>query len=234
MSEEKQESSEVKDDGLAKDALEATADTSADEPEQTVPLHKHTALRTRAQEAEVGRARAEGELAAVKAQQAQDAPAVKSPIDLEIERQAALGITEEEVVITPALYRKQQNYDKQVANQAAQTKATQELGARQLASVKKASAAHSDFQQIVKTGEVFLSEGELFDIGKAGDDFGELAYAKCAAALAANKPEAESKSKTGTAPEKKQSESEAETVPTQSEILKGLNVDPSVEAAAQM
>ncbi len=231
MSEEKQ-SSEVKDDSLAEDALKAAADTSADEPEQTVPLHKHVALRTRAQEAEIGQARAEGELSAIKAAQSQDAPAPKSPLDLEIERQAASGIAEEDMSISPRILREQEVHNQQIANQTAQTTAKQQLGIKQLASAKKAQTAHSDFQHVVQTGEAFLTEGELFDIGKAGDDFGELAYAKCAAALAANKPE--HKSETDTAPEKKQSESEAEKVPTQSEILKGLNVDPSVEAAAQM
>ncbi len=229
-------SSEVEEKGLTKEALEATAEAeetpSAEEPEQTVPLHKHTVLRTRAQEAEVGKARVEGELAALKAQIEHNAPAAKSPLDLEIERQTAEGIPESEMTITPALYRKQQEYDRQVTNQAATATATQTLGAAQLKSAQVAKGAHEDFSDVLGRGTGLLTEGQLLDISKAGDGFGELAYSKCEAALALANPKPEPKPKTDPAPETKQSESEA--VKTQAEILKGLNVDPTIEAAAQL
>lgn len=244
MSEETEQSSEVKDEGLAQEALGATAEAEtppAEKPaaeELKVPLHTVTALRTRAQQAEVAQARAEGELAALKQVQSQQVPAPKSPLQLRAEEEeVSIG----EVKMDGALYEAQKEHDQQIATQATQAEATRKLGVQQLASTNKAKAAHEDWQKVVLDGQALLSPGELVDIGAAGDDFGELAYAKCATALAQNKSE------TDAAPEKKLSKSEAEAkakaeaeakakekVPSQQEILKGVEGDPASIAAAQL
>lgn len=244
MSEETEQSSEVKDEGLAQESLDATAEaqtppaekSAAEEPQ--VPLHTVTALRTRAQEAEVAQARAEGELAALKQAQTQQAPAPKSPLQLRAEEE---GVSVSEVQMDGALYEAQKEYDQQVANQAAQATATQKLGVQQLASTQKAKTVHEDWQEVILAGQALLSPGELVDISAAGNDYGELAYEKCQAALARNKPESDA------APETKQSKSEAEAkakaeaeakakenVPSQQEILKDVEADPATIAAAQL
>lgn len=241
MTEENEQSSEVKEEDLAQE-VEAKAasaeETPAEEPEQGVPVAKHAALRKRAQAAEIAQARAEGELNALRQQQASQAPATKSPLDLEIERQAAMGVPEEDMTITPALYRKQQLYDQQVANQAAEAQKKHELGDIQVRSARMAKALHEDWTEVVALGDGLLTEGELVDIMNTGEGFGELYYAKLQEAIARNAPKSEAK--TETAPEKKQSKSEAEKkkeeekVPTQQEILKDIQADPITIAAAQL
>ena len=243
MKDETEQSSEVKEEDLAQEALDATEDETspADESElKGVPIAKHAKLRERAQQAEVAQARAEGELAAVLQQQTKLAPPPKSPLDLEIERQAAEGIAEDDMTITPALYRKQHLYDQQIANQKTEDSVRQELLVKQQASANRAKVEIEDWQQIVLTGDGLLTPGEAIDIAACGDDFGQVCYDKCKVAIERNA--AKSESETDTAPEKKLSESEAEAkvkaeaekVPTQQEILKDLNVDPATEAAAQL
>jgi len=240
MTEEKEQSSEVKDEDLAQEALDATAsaeeETSlADEPEQQgVPVAKHAALRHRAQTAEIAQARLEGELSALKHQQAEQAPAPKSPLDIEVERQAALGILEEDMTISPRIIKANDLYNLQIANQATEANKKHELGVVQLASAKKAKVAHEDWQEVIGAGDALLTPGELLDIAATGVGFGELYYEECQAAITRNVPKTESETQ-NTAPETKPSKSEAEPkVPTQQEILKGLNVDPATEAAAQL
>ena len=234
MTEEKEQSSEVKEEDL--EALEAAAsaeeeETSpAEEPEKGVPIAKHVALRHRAQSAEIAQARAEGELNALRQQQASQKPAAKSPLDLEIERQANMGILEENMTITPALYRKQQLYDQQVANQTAESDRQHALGKIQKKSIMAAQANHEDWQQAVARGDGLLTPGEVLDIVNTGDGFGELYYAKLQEAIERNAPKSESK--LVTAPEKKPSKLEAEKVPTQQEILKDIQADPQTIAAA--
>lgn len=236
--ETEQESSEGKETNLAEEALNATApadeETSpaSESEQQGVPVDKHIKLRERAQVAEVARARAEGELTAMKEQQARSAPAAKSPLDLEVERQAAEGVPEEDMTISPAIIKANDLYNQQVANQATAAKAKEELGIKQTASANKAKAEIPDWQEVVLAGDSLLTQGELVDIAAAGADFGQVAYDKCKAAIERNRPSSESKA--NAAPEKEQSESEAETVPTQSAILKDLDVDPATQAAAQL
>lgn len=225
-------------ENLAQEALDSTEQTSPAEKsaEETVPLHKHTALRTRAQAAEVAQARAEGELAGIRQAQA---PAAKSPLDAEIERQAAEGIAEEDMTFTPALYRKQQSHDQQIAKQAATEEAARKLAIKQVASKNKAMADHEDWPEVIAAGEIHLTPGELVDIQNAGADFGEVVYSKCQTAAARHKP------KTDTAPEKKPDESEAEKkeaekiaadekVPTQEEILAAVGGEPDAVRASQL
>ncbi|KKN73462.1 hypothetical protein LCGC14_0400370 [marine sediment metagenome] len=250
--ETKQESSESSEEqDLAQAALDATdSDASAregtspaEEPEQqTVPVAKHVALRERAQAAEVAQARAEGELVAIKQAQTQNAPASKSPLQLEIERQAAEGIDKEDMTVSPTIIEQNDIYNQQVANKRAADSVAQQLGAKQLASTNKARAEHKDWSDVVKAADGLLTQGELVDIAAAGDNFGELAYAKSKVALERNKPASE----TDTAPEKKPSKSEAEakekteaeakTVPSQQQILKEVaeQADAQTVAAAQL
>lgn len=244
MDNETEQSSEKTEEELAQEALDATAteETSDEETspaegseKQGVPIPKHAALRQRAQTAEIGQARAEGALAAIEKQRAHDAPPSKSPLDLEIERQAAEGIAEEDMAISPRIIKAQETFNQQVANQKAETVAKEQLTAKQLTSATKAKAKHEDWQETVLAADGLLTQGELIDIAGAGVDFGEVAYVKSKAALERTKP-------SDTAPETKPSKSEAEAkakaeaekVPTQKEILKDLNADPQTEAAAQL
>lgn len=248
MTEENKTSSEVEEKDLAQEALDATeggtspAEKSA-KAEPTVPLHNVTALRARAQQAELDKARLEGELTALRQQQTQSAPAPKSPLEAEIERQAAAGIDEEDMTVTPKVYREQQAWEKQQAEQAAQQKAAEKLAKEQLASVVKARGDHDDFDEVIKAGDALLTKGEVVDLSEAGVDFGERTYAKCKAVLEAHaKANAKSQTETETAPESEQSESEAEAkvatkkVPTQQQILKEVaeQSDPQAVAAAQL
>ena len=235
MTEEKEQSSEVKEEDLEalNDAASAEEETSpAEEPEKGVPIAKHVALRHRAQSAEIAQARAEGELNALRQHQASQKPAAKSPLDLEIERQANMGILEEDMTITPALYRKQQLYDQQVANQTAESDRQHALGKIQKKSIMAAQANHEDWQQAVARGDGLLTPGEVLDIVNTGDGFGELYYAKLQEAIERNAPKSESK--LVTAPKEKPSKLEAEKVPTQQEILNNLHADPQTIAAAQL
>lgn len=239
MVEEKEQSSEEKD--LAQEALDATAASAeeepspAEEPEVGVPVAKHAALRKRAQAAEIALARSEGELDAVRKQQASQGPAAKSPLDLEIERQTAMGIPEDDMSVSPRIIRANDLYNQQVANQAAEAQKKHELGDIQVRSARLAKASHDDWMEVVAVGDGLLTKGELLDIMSAGVDFGEIYYAKLQEAIAKNAP----KSETNAAPEKKPSKSEAEKkeeekVPTQQEILNDIQADPQTIAAAQL
>lgn len=234
MTEEKEQSSEVKEEDLAQEALDATA--SAEEPspaeEPGVPIAKHVALRHRAQTAEIAQARAEGELDALKQQQASQAPTAKSPLDLEIERQTAMGIPEDDMSVSPRIIRANDLYNQQVANQAAESNRQHELGKIQVVSLRMAKANHEDWMEVVVKGDSLLTKGEVLDIVNTGEGFGELYYAKLQEAIERNAPKSESK--TEPAPEVKPSKSEAEKVPTQQEILKDIKADPLTIAAAQL
>lgn len=239
MAEQQQSSEEVKEQDLAQEALDATreedppVDESAKKEEPTVPLHEHTALRQRAQTAEVARARAEGKVAAMEHQRTVEQPAPKSPLQSEIERQTADGILEEDMTVSPKIIKEQELYNQQVANQTAEASRKEQLDAQRSISGNKAMAVHDDWQNVMLAADGLMTEGELLDIANAGENFGEKAYTTAQGAIERNKPVTET---TETAPEKKQSESEAdvkkEKVPTQQEILKDLDVDPVIEAAS--
>lgn len=248
MDEKNEQSSEMTDEEkLAQEALDATAEggtspeetSPTEEPEQNVPVAKHAALRKRAQTAEIGKARAEGALAALTEQRAHDAPPSKSPLDLEIERQAAEGIAEEDMTISPKVIRANDRYNEQVANQKAEKAAREKLATVQVTSANKAKAAHEDWSEVILAGDALLTRGELLDLSNAGVDFGELAYAISKAAIERNKPDSET-----TAPNQSKSETEkkaeaeakakaeAEKVSTRDEILK--DADPDTARVAQL
>lgn len=230
MENEPEKSSEVKEQELAEEALDATAAPPA-ESEPGVPVAKHAVLRRRAQAAEVAQARAEGELNALRQAATTQVPAVKSPLELEIERQAAAGVAREDMTVSPDIIIEQQTHTQRIANQATQVKATRELQTKQLASTSRAKIAHEDWQQVVGAAFPQMTPGETLDIEREGDNFGEVAYAKAQEVIARNlTPE----TKTETAPETKTSESEADKVPTQQEVLDGLQADPATIAAAKL
>ena len=233
-------SSEEKEQDLAEEALEATADDGTppvEKPveEPLVPLHKVTALRTRAQMAEIAQARAEGELAGIRQAQA---PAVKSPLEVEIARQAAEGIAEEDMTISPKVIRAHELHKEQIANQEATARAALDLAVKQQASKAKAVATHDDWYDVIAAGQSLLTPGELVDLNAAGVDFGEKAYKKCTEALEREKPAKEA------APEKKPDESEAEKkareaaeadkVPTQEELLAEIGGDSDAVRVSQI
>jgi len=229
-------SSEEETRDLTQEATDASADTPA-KTEPTVPLHEVTALRTRAQEAEaiaqqnaIDLATAQGELNALRNKPTATS---KSPLEIEIERQAAEGLTEDEMTVSPVVVRAEAVYQRQIDEQAAQTRTRAEIASVQTKSVKKATAKYSDYKAVTNQGEVLLTRGELVDIASETDNFGEIAYAKCKAAIerfAPAKPETKPEVIADAAPNKNQSESVV--VPTQQEILKG--VDPATALAAQL
>jgi len=236
MTEETEMSSEsTKEQGLAQEALDSTAEgttdvtSPAESEQQGVPLAKHVALRQRAQAAEVAQARAEGELTAMRQLQTQNAPAAKSPLDLEVERQDALGIAEEDMTISPRIIRANDLYNQQVMNQATANRHAETLARTQLTSANSAKTIHDDWSDVVKAADGLLTKGELVDIAAAGADFGEIAYDKSQKALARNKPAG-----TNTAPQTKPSKLETVKAPTQQEILNDINADPQTIAAAQL
>ena len=208
---------------------ETSEQAPVEKPEEpTVPLHEHTALRTRAQEAEVRAANLEGQLSAV---QNRTAVATKSPMEIEIERQTADGIAEEDMTITPALYRQQQVFDSQQAEQTATSAALATKQSSQLASTNLAKAAHTDWQQTVTAAFPHMTKGEVLDIETETKNFGERAYAKAQEVLKRvnpdpapetelSKSEAEAKVK---ADAEVKAKADAEKVPSQDEVLKSAN-----------
>ena len=198
------------------------------EPEPSVPLHAHTALRARAQAAEVNAAELRGRLAQV---QESSALPVVSPLDAEIARQTEEGIAQEDMSISPAVIRADKLYEKQIATQEAKTVADQTLVNKQAASLLTAQGKHADCMEVINAGMGLLTPGESLDAKNAGDNFGETAYIACQKAIARNKPE----ETTSAAP--KPSKPAVEKVlepaaPSQTEILK--NASPEVAAAAAL
>ena len=229
---EQEQSSEVKDQEAEKSAAEEALDATAGpagESEPTVPLHKHTALRTRAQDAERGKAYAEGQLAAIHAAAKSQAPAVKSPMQTEIDRQTAEGIDPADMTVSPAIVQAEMAHKEQVANQAATAKAHNETIAKQRTSSEQARIAHDDYSTVIEAGLALMTKGQTLDIESEVANFGENLYAKSQEIIA------KTGSKTETAPEKKQSESEAEEkVQTQDEILADVQADPDTIRAVNL
>lgn len=204
MSSESQEQQESTQEALdAANTSEVEEKASPAEVEPTVPLHAHTALRERAQNAEIAAAKAQGALEALQGQQV--ATATISPIDAEIARQKAEGIEEEDMQISPAVIKADKLYERNQVSMAAEADATRELGKAQVVSMNKSKGLHTDWTEITNAGDKLLSNGDLLDLREAGDNFGELAYSKCKAAIERAKPV----TKTDAAPNKEQSELEA-------------------------
>lgn len=188
---------------------------------------KFTALRHRAQAAELEAAELKGRLAGIQEVNAKAAPPAKSPLQLRAEQD---GVAVDEVQMDGALYQAQRRHDDQVANQKAETKAKADKTAALKKSMDAAKANNADWQDVISAGEQHLTPGEMLDLENAGVDFGEQAYVKCKAAIERNKPKTETP-----APDKKpgEPEEEAET-PSRDEILADIGVDKQTESVMNL
>lgn len=197
---------------------------------------KFTKLRQRAQDAEVRASRAEGVIEGMKQAAAKAAPPAVSPIDAEIARQVAEGVDAEDVTISAALYRKQKQYESQVANKESEAAASEALVTSQTESIAAARLKHDDWDDVVKLGEGHLTKGELVDIQAAGDNYALEAYVKCKAATDRAKPKPDNAAQNTSKQESKaELESAKKHVPTQDEILSVVGtVDPQIENAAAL
>jgi hypothetical protein len=238
-------SEEVKDQDLELEEDEALEVSEEDEetspagesmPKGFVPVKKAISLRSRAQRAELEAAQLKGKIEGIELAKTRQEPDPKSPLELEIERQVADGIPEEEVTITAKVYRDQQTYEKQVANKNAQLIAQQERKRKQTASAIAAKAKYDDWHEVIAVGDALLTPGEQLDISNAGADFGETAYQKCKAAIARSKPASKKTNaddETVITTPKNKGGKEKQT-PSQEEILAGIeDVDAITLAVAK-
>jgi len=216
--ETKPESSEVEEQVTeeATNTEEEKVTSPAEEP--TVPLHVHTALRSRAQTAEIEAAELRGKVSIMQQQQVKQTPPAVSPIAEYIAQQKAEGVEDDDIVINAPLYQKQRVYDAQVANETAANTAANDRAVAQATSTRAAMQVHTDWQEVIDKGQSLLSKGQHLDVISAGKDFGELAYAKCKAAIERNKPEPEPKAEP--APKKEPSEQTGDEKPKDGEKSK--------------
>ncbi len=225
---------ETENKGTENQDLNKTSPASESVISEEKAVAKFTALRSRAQAAELEAAELKGKLAGIQEAATKAAPPAVSPLDAEIARQAAEGIAEDDMTISPAIYRKHELFKDQVANQKAETQAKTDKAAIMEQSRAKARAETPDWMDIVTAGQGNLTPGELLDLENAGVDFGTQAYAKCKAAIERAKPKTETP-----APEKQPGEPEEKVVakkqepPTQQEILDAAG-DPAIAAAMEL
>ncbi len=217
------------DQNLEKDVSPASESVIAED----VAVAKFTALRSRAQTAETEAARLQGVIEGMEKANAKAAPAVVSPLDAEIAKQAEEGIAESDMTITPAIYRKQQKHEAQVRNLETQAQAKVNAEATKEASRVAARALHPDWDAVINDNQQHLTSGEQLDIEQAGD-FGAEAYKKCLAVSERLKIKPEN-----IVPEKLgKPEEEVVTkkvVLSQDEILSVVgSIDPATEAVANM
>ena len=188
--------------------------------------------RSQKNDAMIEAAELRGKLSVMQESQAKQVPATVSPVDAYIAQQIEEGVDKEDITISASLFQQEKVYDKQLANQQALNDTALSLANEQAVSLKVAKNVHDDWQDVIDAGQVLLTKGEHLDVTSAGKDFGEVAYAKCKAAIERNKPVKE----TEAAPESELSKSEAEAkvkadaeakakadaekVPSQDEVLK--------------
>jgi len=84
-----------------------------------------------------------------------------------------------------------------------------------------------------------LTPGQAIDIAAAGDNFGELAYVKCKAAIERSKPvtktEAAPKLSKSEAEKKAEADAKAKVIPSQDEVLAGIKSDnPRIDAVMHL
>jgi hypothetical protein len=203
--------------------------------EPMVPLHEHTALRSRAQTAEVDNARLKGQIDILTAQQTTEAPVNVSPVDREIARQREEDpdLTDDDIVITAKTFRDQEAWKVQTANQASEDAAASDLKVQQAISVQTAYKVHDDYMDVINQGDKLLTEGQLLDCRNAGADFGEKSYQMCKSAIekANLKAAPESSEQTddekvaADAAAKVKADAEAEkAVPSQESILSNISL----------
>ena len=114
---------ETENKGTENQDLDKTSPASESVISEEKAVAKFTALRSRAQAAELEAAELKGKLAGIQEAATKTAPPAVSPLDAEITRQAAEGIAEDDMTISPAIYRKHELFKEQVANQNAETPA---------------------------------------------------------------------------------------------------------------
>jgi hypothetical protein len=238
---ETEQSSEVTEEQeLTQEAIDAAAEKETPaEVEPTVPLHVHTALRTRAQEAEVAAARAEGALDALKSHNI--ATATVSPLQAAKAAYIAENGDAEGFTMSVELYEQDTAYKDAQAAKAADVNANQQLEVLQSASLNTAKLVHDDYEDVIIAGRALMTPGEKLDVNSAGDNFGELAYKTCKAAIERNKPvekvtEAAPETESSKLEAEKKAAAEKEELATQEELLKNKvrHPDPAVEAAKQL
>ena len=227
---------ETENKGTENQELEATSSAGESVISEEKAVAKFTALRHRAQAAELEAAELKGRLAGIQEANAKAAPPAVSPLDAEIARQVAEGIPEDEMTVSPAIYRKQEIFKEQVANKKATTKATAEKAAIMEQSRAKAKADIADWDDVVTAGQVLLTQGELLDLENAGADFGEQAYTKCKAATDRAKPKTDTPAPDNESgePETKAAQKKPEPL-TQQEILDAVgDADPNTRAVMNL
>ncbi len=225
---------ETENKGTENQDLEQTPPASESVISEEKAVAKFTALRHRAQAAEVEAAELRGKLEGIQEATTKAAPPAVSPLDAEIARQAAEGIPEDEMTVSPAIYRKHEIFKEQVANQKTVEQAKADKNAIMDESKAAAKLKNPDWVDIVTAGQGHLTPGELLDLENAGVDFGEQAYAKCKAATERANPKTETpapETKPGE-PEKKV-EAKKPELPTQQEILDAAG-DPVIAAAMEL
>lgn len=207
--------------------------TSPVEDEPTVPLHAHTALRGRAQKAEIEAAELRGKVSVLQSQQIETTTV--SPLDTAKAAYIKENGDLDGFTLSAELYEQQEAYKAHQATKTAEGEAAITLANQQATSIHASKLVHDDWQEVLDAGEKLLTRGEHLDITSSGEKFGELAYAKCKAAIERSKPVKE----TSAAPETKTSEQEAkakkkadEEAPSQADIL--ANASPAAAAAFKL
>ncbi len=191
-------------------------------------------LRKRSQAAELRAERAEGVAEGMQQVAAKAEPPAVSPLDAHIAKQVADGVDEEDVTISPSLYRRQKVFETQVANKETAAMTTKVHQDAQFQSIRDTKLIHDDWDETIAAGESNLTKGELVDLQDAGDNYGELAYAKCKAATERAKPKTEKP-----APETKPGEPETKVEAkkpepaTRQEILDAAG-DPGIAAVMEL
>ena len=136
---------------VAESVEEKVEEKVVEEPEM-MPVAAHVAYKHKMQErvssAQIEAAEARGRASAMEAQNV--APPAKSPLDLEMERQAADGIAEDDMSITPKTLRAEQAFQNNLASEAANIESQKALGVTQNASIGTARLVHDDFDAVVK------------------------------------------------------------------------------------
>jgi len=198
-------------------------------------IAKFTALRSRAQAAEIEAAELRGKLEILQGANEQNAAhAEVSPIQREMKKQEVDSL--DDLDLTPGemlrLGRQESAWEKAQATKAEAAEAEKAAVQTRIKSRNAAVAKHPDWQTVIDVGEQHLTAGELLDLQNAGADFGIAAYEKCKAAAERVKPKTDLSAQNE--PEKG-GKTTTKEVPTQEEILSTVGyVDPVVLAASML
>ena len=213
-------SSENTEQELSQEALDA-ANAAGTPPvvEPTVPLHVHTALRTRAQDAEIAKAHLEGKLEALQNQNVQTA--VVSPLQTAKEAYIAENGDLDGFAMSVELYEQDTAFKDNQVTQAAEIANQQALGVLQSASIQKSRLLHDDFNEVIAEGQKLMTDNEYRYVSGSSGDYGELAYEMSQKAIARSKPAPVVVPTPENKPGEPEPEPENKPVPKQDEILVG-------------